>query len=62
MRALRCLNGRWLVFGRTGRYLVFVKKGLGKFGFWFCDCPDYHYRVLSGKKETCKHINFVRGK
>ena len=39
----------WEVTGKRGEYQVVPES-------MFCNCDDYYYRVMSGKKQVCYHI------
>lgn len=44
----------WTVVGKECEYLVQIpKSSLEK---PYCACDDFHYRVLSAKREECYHL------
>ena len=44
---------RWIVIGRHADYLVLPEAG-------YCSCSDFFFRVMSGEKPTCYHLEAVR--
>ena len=44
---------RWVVVGRHGEYLILPEAN-------YCSCPDFFFRVISGKKSKCYHLAYIK--